>query len=197
MTTKDAVLELQRALNNNQHEKLALDGDPGPITIAAIKRYREPVPVSKPPIAALPINDLVAWMTWAKAHLGEHEVLGSKDNPFIMSLYPDGNYPQQHDEVPWCACFVNAALKRNGYKGSNSAAAKSFDKYGTACEPKYGAIITLRHANGGRHVTFFSHWVNEAAGLAACLGGNQANSVKVSTYNFKKELVASRWPVKS
>lgn len=148
------------------------------------------------PISATP------WMDWIAKHEGEHEVSGSKDNAFIMSLYKYANYPTEHDEVPWCAALVNAALKLNGYKGSNSAAAKSFDNYGTPCELKFGAIVTIRHHSGGRHVTFFYGWENEAQHKAICFGGNQSNALRKTVYDLSgnrygnDEVVASRWPVK-
>ncbi len=112
------------------------------------------------------------------------------------------SYKTNSDETPWCAACANWALQTTGYAGTNSAAAKSFDHYGTPCAPVYGCVLTVRHPGGGRHVTFFDHWVDEKKRIAACLGGNQSNQLKISIYNFSgnkaghDEIVATRWPVK-
>lgn len=146
------------------------------------------------------MNSETPWMDWLNKHIGEHEVKGSQDNPFIMSLYKYGNYPVQHDEVPWCACAANAALIVSGYKGTHSASASSFDHCGIPCEPKYGAMIRIRHASGHGHITFFVKWVDEQNKIAECLGGNQADSIKISTYNLSgnihghDQIAACRWP---
>ena len=141
------------------------------------------------------------WMDLLKNNIGASEVPGARANALIVSMFKYTSYKTDSDETPWCAACVNWALRVTGYKGTNSAAAKSFDDYGTACEPKYGAVITIRHPGGGRHVTFFDHWVDEAGKIAACLGGNQSNKLKISNYNLSggehSALVASRWPVKA
>lgn len=201
MFSQDEIKRIQTKLNEKLVKKLSVDGDAGPLTKTAlfnfmgIKADANPstVVVAQPSPIYTPKGD-APWMEWIKPHIGEKEIYGSKDNPFIMDLYPDGNYPQQHDEVPWCACLANAALKRTGFKGTNSAAAKSFDGYGTKCELKYGAVVTLRHKSGGRHVTFFVRL--DSNGNMVCLGGNQGNALKESTFP-RSELVWCGWPVEA
>jgi uncharacterized protein (TIGR02594 family) len=52
----------------------------------------------------------------------------------------------------WCARFVNLVLKRLGYPGTGSDAAKSFAYYGKRVSgPKIGAIAVM-HRKGGGHV---------------------------------------------
>ncbi len=140
-----------------------------------------------------PKAESTPWMDWMHSHLGEHEVSGKADNPFIMSLYKYGNYPTEHDEVPWCAVCVCAALELSGYKDTNRADAKSYDNYGTACELKRGAVVTLKHPGGGRHVGFCEDPGD--AKTFKMLGGNQSNALNVKAWN-KSEIVAVRWPVK-
>ena len=145
-------------------------------------------------VSPVTLGSATPWMDWMKYHIGEHEVAGKKDNPFIMSLYKYANYPTEHDEVPWCAVAVCAALELNGYKDSNSAAAKSYDTYGTACELKPGCIVALRHPNGGRHVGFCFSVISDR--WFVMLGGNQQNSINKTMYN-RSEIVATMWPVKA
>lgn len=184
---------------------IEVDGIVGPetqgtITKILIAKAKEPKP--KPSQPEVPVESETPWMDWMSKHEGEKEISGSKDNPFIMSLYKYGNYPEQHDEVPWCAVCANAALRINGYKGTNRADAKSFDTCGDKSELKFGAIVTIRHKEGGRHVAFFSRWVDESSGLIELFGGNQSNALKKSTFNVsgnkkgKDEIVAVRWPQK-
>ncbi len=162
---------------------------------------------SKKPVEVPKAEDLTPWMTWGLAHEGEKEVSGDKANPFITDCFKYTslkNHPMaESDETAWCAAYANAALKKNGYKGTNSAAAKSFDDYGTACELKYGAVVTIKHVSGGRHVTFFHSWKDQSKKIAICFGGNQSNALRKSAYNLSgnkngsDEIIGVRWPVKA
>lgn len=148
--------------------------------------------------------DQTPWMTWLISHTGEKEVSGSKANPFIVKTFDHTTYDTNSDETPWCAAGLCAALEESGYKSTKSAAASSYRTYGTPCEYKYGAILSIRHANGSNHVTCFEKWVDEKNKIAACRGCNQGNSIRVSNYDLsgnKKghdEVVTSpRWPIKT
>jgi uncharacterized protein (TIGR02594 family) len=162
----------------------------------------EEVPVAKPVPAAgeITAEDISPWLTWLIKHQGQKEIPGVKHNLWIVNLFKFTSYKTNKDETPWCAACINAALNLTGYKGTNSAAAASFDKYGTETTLKPGAIITVRHANGGRHVTCLHHIVDKHN--IACIGGNQNNQVKISVYNISgnakghDELMGCRWPVK-
>jgi uncharacterized protein (TIGR02594 family) len=140
------------------------------------------------------------WMTWMSVHEGEAEIKGPQDNPFIMNLYKYGNYDATHDEVAWCACLANAALKLTGFKGTDRADAKSFMNYGEVCELRYGAVIVLRHADGNHHVSFYSKSFDQNS--VELFGGNQSDALIKKTYNVSgnsnghDEIVAIRWPVR-
>lgn len=181
--TKSAVRAFQRS------KGLEDDGVVGPITMAALHAGN----FEAPEVPAKPSDSETPWMDWMAPHLGAKEISGRKHNPFIVGLFAYTTYDTTKDETPWCAALVNAALIKTGFKGTRSAAAASFDKYGTKCPLKYGAVVTLRHKNGGRHVTFFVKL--DPKGRMVCRGGNQGNALKDSTY-ARSELVASRWPVK-
>lgn len=175
---------------------LKVDGIYGPLTQAVIsqklrdsRKEIDPTPVS---------NSETPWMDWLVRNEGQSEISGSKANPFIVDLFRYTslrNHPlSTSDETAWCAALACAALEKNGYKSPDSASAASFDSYGTECELKYGAILTFRRKGGsGRHVTFYYGEVIN--GKIKCLGGNQSNSLKKSTYS-KSDLVSIRWPQK-
>lgn len=160
------------------------------------------------PVPVLPVNKSgTPWMEWMKAREGWNETKNDKELGLLWkhTTYTAGQKAKtvRGKAFAWCAMTVNAALFESGYKGNRSAAAKSFDNYGTPCEMKFGAIIAMRHPKGGRHVTFFHHWVDERKKIAACLGGNQGDALKISNYNFSgnqaghDQVMGCRWPVKA
>ena len=136
-------------------------------------------------------HDSVPWIEWCKSHIGEHEVSGKSANPFIIDLFKYTSFHSDSDETPWCAALVNAALQKLGFEATKSAAASSFEQYGASCALTYGCIVVLKRDDGGRHVAFFVGFDEHENMLL--LGGNQANSLKVSA--FKREsYLTSRWP---
>ncbi len=91
--------------------------------------------------------------------------------------------------TPWCAAFVNAVLGSQGVQGTGSLMARSFLNFGMATDaPKPGDIVVL--SRGGNsvqgHVGFFQGY--DENGNIRVLGGNQGNSVNVSTYSADRVL---------
>lgn len=149
---------------------------------------------------AEPVKEQEApWMDWMRSRIGEKEIPGiAKNNPFIVWLFKFTSYKTNKDETPWCAATVNAALSECGYKGSGSAAAKSFEHVGTDCALKHGAIVVIRHkSNNGKHVAFFDRYDADDSNVFYLLGGNQRDSLGSHPFYFnKEEIVAVKWPVK-
>jgi hypothetical protein len=144
------------------------------------------------------------WMDWMKERKGWHERTHNKR----LSKYWKYTSLPHYDSVigrrfAWCKMTVNAALAETGYEYNKSAAAKRGADMGTPCDLKYGAIVVIRHDNGGHHITFFAGWADEKKRLMYGFGGNQANALKISVYDVSgnkrghDEIVAIRWPVKS
>lgn len=136
--------------------------------------------------------DNVPWLTLATKYLGQHEILGRKDNQFILDCFKHTSYHAGHDEVPWCAAFICRMLDETKMKSTNSAAANSFASYGEKCDLKPGAILVFKWASGEHHVTMCHHVVDDH--YVACLGGNQSDMVKISVYN-RVFIQSIRWPV--
>lgn len=90
--------------------------------------------------------------------------------------------------TPWCAAFVNAVLGAQGIEGTGKLNARSFLNFGTATDdPKAGDIVVFSRGTGGQgHVGFFQGY--DANGNILVLGGNQSNSVRVSSYSPDKLL---------
>lgn len=137
-------------------------------------------------------------MNWLWDNIGQAEISGGVANSFITDTFNYTtlkNHPLSlSDETAWCAALTCAALEKNGYLSTHSASAASYDTYGETSELVYGAIITLKRDGGsGRHVTFYVD--TASTGHLYCIGGNQRNALRMSTYNMS-DLRAIRWPMK-
>lgn len=83
----------------------------------------------------------------------------------------------------WCAAFANAALMKNGIKGTGSNMASSFMDWGLGTDnPKPGDIVVFKPQSSGTsgHVSFFDSF--DKNGNVRAFGGNQGNAAKTSTY---------------
>lgn len=100
----------------------------------------------------------------------------------------------------WCSLKVNADLRKVGVKGTNSAGASSWSKWGRSCPFWFGAVLPIKHKSGGRHVGFFIGWVDESKKLAAVYGGNQSNKLSIVSTNISGSgdtlVPGPRWPEK-
>lgn len=87
----------------------------------------------------------------------------------------------------WCAVFANMVLNRTGYRGTGSAAARSFARYGRqASGPAPGVIAVWPH-----HVGFV---VGAAGpGRIRVVSGNHNHRVEESTY-ATRGVMAFRYP---
>lgn len=78
----------------------------------------------------------------AVSQLGLHE---DKDTSTIIKFLKGGGAAVNPSDTPWCASFVNAVLERSGSKGTRSATAGSFAKWGSginsAKEVKKGDVV--------------------------------------------------------
>lgn len=134
------------------------------------------------------------WLSIATGYLGTKEIVGKGSNPTILKWAKKaGGWIASYftdDDVPWCALFVNACLDEAGLKGTNSLAARSFEKWGRPLDsPCLGAVMVFTR-DGGGHVGFY---IGENEGRFRIRGGNQGNAVS-DTWILKKRLTAIRWP---
>jgi uncharacterized protein (TIGR02594 family) len=92
--------------------------------------------------------------------------------------------------IPWCAVFANMILRRAGFSGTGSAAARSFAQYGRpASGPAPGVIAVWPH-----HVGFV---VGSAGpGRIRVVSGNHNHRVDESIY-ATRSVMAFRYPVRS
>ena len=126
-------------------------------------------------------------LEWARKRLGEREVPGDGDNPFIVWCFKQVGRPAiTDDEIPWCAAFVGAALRDSGnhYLDGNLLA-REYLKYGTPLEePEIGALVIMKRGSSSwqGHVAFVS---DVGPYNISYIGGNQADAVTEETISRK------------
>ncbi len=126
-----------------------------------------------------------SWMSIATGEIGTKEDTSkTKHNDRIVEYHgTTGKF--KDDETPWCSSFVNWVIQKAGMEGTNSAWAKSWDKWGKKIsKPAYGALAVIDWSKVGKkggHVGFVVG--KTSSGKIVLLGGKQGNQVKLSAYN--------------
>lgn len=128
----------------------------------------------------------------AKTQLGVKETPGAGHTKRIIEYHATTTLKATEDEVSWCSSFVNWCVTQAGLKGTDSAAARSWLKFGTPVDvPQEGDILILKRGNPpSGHVGFYA---GENEWYYSVLGGNQSDQVKVSQYK-KADLLGIRRP---
>ena len=148
-----------------------------------------------------------AWMPIAVAELGIAEnARPGEHTQRILEYHKTTTLKATTDETPWCSSFVNWVMIQAGYRGTNSAAAKSWLNWGKPLDaPREGAITVIRKKGGtgdaatgstsGYHVAFY---LASTATHVRLLGGNQRDQVKESNYALAEyDVKGYRWPAES
>lgn len=119
----------------------------------------------------------------ALAELGQSEEKApGEHNPRIVEYHAAVSLRATDDETPWCSSFANWVLDQAGISGTDSAAARSFLKWGVECKPTPGCIVVLRRGKSAwmGHVGFL---VSDDHSTVTLVGGNQSDSVSVKKFN--------------
>ncbi len=139
----------------------------------------------------------------AQRFVGQTEIAGEIANPHILAMLKlDNNWPDG-DEVPWCSAFVNYVTWLLRLPRSKSLLARSWLNVGKEIglpNAKAGFdIVVLQRGSGEQpgqenttapgHVGFYA---GQAGDFVQLLGGNQADSVKVSSYAIPRILSVRR-----
>ncbi len=157
-----------------------------------------------PPQAAEPAAKLVVpdgsspWYEIARQEVGVTEDSRTKRNnarilEYHQSTSLDKNLAR-HDETPWCSSFANWCIQSAGIKGTRSARARSWLKWGEPLEePREGCIVVFARPKAGPKAGHVGFYAGPSGDRIRVLGGNQSNSVKISRYS-RKQLLGFRWP---
>ena len=139
--------------------------------------------------------EALSWYKKALEELGTTEIVGGEHNERIVEYHATTSLHADTDEVPWCSSFVNWCMEQVGIKGTGSAAARSWLKWGMRIEePRTGCLVVLKRGDNPRsgHVGFFVESVNHGKHINI-VGGNQSNMVKLATYPAE-DVLAYVWP---
>jgi len=142
------------------------------------------------------------WIAYARTKLGQHEVLGDKDNKYILSCHAHCGLFGVHDELAWCSSFVNDCMIVGAkLPGTYKANARSWLDYGIPLQtPVFGCIEVFTRIDVSKgittpsptlgHVNFFIHDFGDSH---LGLGGNQGNEVSFDFYPVVRHL-GYCWP---
>lgn len=114
------------------------------------------------------------------------EIVGGIHNPRIIEYHNATTLKANNDETAWCSSFVNWCCKQVNVKGTGSASARSWLKWGKKVDKPYlGCIVILKRGNNPvqGHVGFYAN--KEKGNDILVYGGNQKN--KVCYLWFKKK----------
>jgi uncharacterized protein (TIGR02594 family) len=110
-----------------------------------------------------------------------------KDKKDLKKLFADtGQEPIDPVNIPWCAAFANAILRRTEIEGTDSLMARSFLTWGAkTVDPKEGDVVVLKRGRSqwAGHVGFFIgyEWI-DGVKYVKVLGGNQNKEVNVAYF---------------
>ncbi len=135
------------------------------------------------------------WVKYARELVGLKEIIGSRHEAKILQFFAEaGHAGIKDDETAWCAAFLNAMLRRAGYAGTGSLAARSFLTWGEKLtKPKIGCIVVFKRGNSTwqGHVGFV---VGITATTLQVLAGNQGNAVSIQPFPIDSSVLGYRWP---
>jgi hypothetical protein len=207
MTDRSAgIKRLQEALNE-QGAKLTVDGDYGPkteaVTLDAIGIMAEPGQGKSEETVQMPSGSFLG-APWVFANidlLGRHETDPELNARYVPEWAKEGlpGYKTlSGNSFAWCSVRENADKRKVGVKGTNSAGAASWSKWGKQCPFWFGATLDIKHASGGRHVGNFLYWIDEKRRTAAVYGGNQGNRLSIASTTLAPGhdtlVTGPRWP---
>jgi uncharacterized protein (TIGR02594 family) len=90
----------------------------------------------------------------------------------------------------WCAAGTNKILRKAGYRGTGSDAARSFARWGRATTARPGAIAVMRRGKSGGHVAIV---VKDLGSTVLTVSPNSRGKVRYVKFS-KKRIYAYRWP---
>lgn len=145
----------------------------------AMERALDAQGLSTPAAPAAATGD-TPWLTVARGELGTNEIRGGQHSARVLDYHATTGLRARDDETAWCSSFVNWTMEQAGYRGTDSAAARSWSTWGQAVDRNAASvqpgdvIVFPRGTNPALgHVGIVS--AVHADGTVTVLGGNQSN----------------------
>ncbi|MDQ0783388.1 hypothetical protein [Chryseobacterium sp. W4I1] len=156
---------------------------------------------------AVDIN-LAGRSPWMEIAIAEAKVYGGKDEGTIDSriktYHKDGGGTDAGSGTAWCASFVCWCIEQKDLPSPHSAGSRMFLTSAKAekCEAFFGAVAIFSDCNStgtnietSGHATFVFGKL-PGTEIYACLGGNQSDKLKMSSYNCSGNVFVS-WKEKN
>lgn len=212
-TTRD----VQARLKLLGHDPGPVDGIPGPLTRAAVRRFQTAAGLHVDGIcgpdtwralsAAVaggvdethPMMINPPWYDEATRWLGLKEVPGAAHNPVILDWLAELDAPFRDDETPWCGtamgAWMAAALPDEPLPAAPWGSRNWLGFGRPISTPAIGAILVFWRGSPTGWEGHVAQYVGERSDAYLCLGANQSNSVS-RTWISKSRLRAGgiRWP---
>lgn len=121
----------------------------------------------------------------AREEMGVKEVTGRGNNARIIEYHKSTELKASDDMTSWCSAFVNWACDQAGIPKTNKANARSWLLWGEkVTEPEIGDIVILSRGSSSwqGHVGFVAEKPTSLSPFIKVLGGNQDDSVNISSY---------------
>ena len=139
----------------------------------------------------------IPWLQYMLDHVGEAEIVGAVNNPWIVGLWTTIGITWTHTDdidhkVSWCAASVGASLEVSGIRSTRSGMARSYMTYGTPCGFVPGALLVFpRGMPPSGHVCVLKLKLPSGKGLT--VDGNVSNKQKICKRDLS-EAIACRKP---
>jgi uncharacterized protein (TIGR02594 family) len=166
-------------------------------TVAALRLdpiSGQPAVSAKDDVPTRDLLDHMPWMTLALKKRGLHE---GRDNAELRAfLKSDGPTLGDPAQLPWCGDFVETCIAvtlPTSTLPTNPYLARNWLKFGATVDPCFGAVMVFwrgKRSGTSGHVGFY---YSEDDDVYHVLGGNQSNSVNVTSLR-KERLLGARMP---
>lgn len=192
--------------------RIAVDGDIGRATIAAIKAFQEAHGLRVTGIsdatttkalrqlasgavdgdlAPVPAATVPPWMYELIRRMGLHE---ARDKAELVEFLKIGKFLGDPAKMPWCGDAVESAFAKTLPDERLPTApffAQNWKGFGREVKPMVGAVGVIRWSASAGHVGIVS---KVTASAISMVGGNQSNAIANSTFPRSKKFIAFRWP---
>lgn len=204
MSSDPVLRRAQIQLEAKGYKPGPIDGIFGRRTAAALRAYQKDqglliTSVFDGPTAKALLGEAPAtppWIAEITRRMGLHEV---RDNGVLRKwLKSDGRTLGDPAKLPWCGDAVETPLLLtlpNEVMPTNPYLAANWVKFGIACKPQLGAIMSFWRGSPTSWQGHVGFYVGETATHYVIRGGNQTNMIKDS--RIAKERLrdnGSRWP---